>query len=68
MRPRSWWDKSRFSMLTPVLLPIDFSNIGFARNPSRKNVNRPLRLRHEGHQEDFFPSAGKDAAGKRLHA
>jgi hypothetical protein len=35
------------------------TNTGFARNPSGKNVNRPLRSRPEGHQEEFFPSAGK---------
>jgi hypothetical protein len=34
-------------------------NAGFARNPSEKNVNRPLRSRPEGNQEEFFPSAGK---------
>jgi hypothetical protein len=35
------------------------TNAGHARNPSGKNVNRPLRSRREGHQEEFFPSAGK---------
>jgi len=35
------------------------ANAGFARNPSGKNVNRPLRSGHQGHQEEFFPSAGK---------
>jgi len=42
------------------------TNTGFARNPSGKNVNRPLRSRPEGHQEEFFPSAGKAGGSKLL--